>query len=79
MSKPRLTVLPEAMRSWRRERSISQEALAAAVEVTPGMIALIETKRRQPSYELLERIAKVLGISPHALALIEAPAEEDAA
>lgn len=76
--KPRLTVLPEALRCWRRERGVSQEALALAVEVTPGMIALIETSRRQPSMDLLERIAAALGVPSAALALIETPAESAA-
>jgi transcriptional regulator with XRE-family HTH domain len=74
----RLTGLPDALRAWRKQRDgISQETLAARVGVTPGMIALIETGRRQPGLALLVRIAEVLDVPPTALAFV--PVEPDTA
>lgn len=73
MSRRRILVLAGALRAWRKERGLSQERLAHAVGVTPGMIALIETNRRQPSADLLERIATELGVPVDALALIDVP------
>lgn len=69
--RPAITVLPDAMRFVRSTRSISQESLATAVGCTPGMIALIETSRRQPSFDLLGRIAVALEVSPTTIALVE--------
>lgn len=74
MSRPAVTVLPDALKAWRGQRGISQETLAKAVEVSPGMIALIETERRQPSFDLLVKIAAELDVPPGALALIVQPA-----
>lgn len=71
----KLTVLPGALRYRRGEREISQELLAKRVGVTPGMIALIETGRRQPGADLLERIATELGIPADALAFLPEPTE----
>lgn len=73
----RLTVLPGAMKAWRKERGISQETLAKRIDVTPGMIALIETGRRQPGAELLARIAAELRVPADALAFIPATADDD--
>lgn len=69
----RLTVLPGALRAWRKERGISQETLAKHVGVTPGMIALIETGRRQPGADLLDRIAADLGVTSDAIAFVPEP------
>lgn len=55
----------------RSQRDFSQERLAKAVGVTPGMIALIETGRRQPGADLLERIAETLDVDQDAIAFIE--------
>lgn len=74
-SMERLTVLPGAMKAWRKERGISQETLAKRVDRTPGMIALIETGRRQPSAELLAGIAAQLDVPADALAFIPAGTE----
>lgn len=79
LSMDRLTVLPQALKAWRAERQISQETLAKRVSVTPGMIALIETGRRQPSADLLDRIAAVLDVKPGAIAFIPVPDPELAA
>jgi len=57
MSRPRITLNVDALRAARATEGISQEALAALVEVSPGMIGLLETGRRQPSEALLRRIA----------------------
>lgn len=75
----RLTVLPDALKAWRAERGISQETLARRVGKTPGMIALIETGRRQPGRELLDAIADTLGVPAAALAFIPPTVDEAAA
>jgi XRE family transcriptional regulator, fatty acid utilization regulator len=57
MARPTITLNIDALREARRIEGISQETLARLVEVSPGMIGLIETGRRQPSEALLRRIA----------------------
>lgn len=76
--RPHITVLAGAMRHIRKAAGLSQEGVAGVVDVTPGMIALIETGRRQPSEALLARIAECLSCEPEALAFIE-PAADSAA
>jgi transcriptional regulator with XRE-family HTH domain len=61
--------LPEAIKAWRNERKLTQERVAALVGVSPGMIALIETDRRQPGVDLLRRIAAVLEVPTGAIAV----------
>ena len=78
-SRQRIQVLAGSLRFVRGQRDFSQERLANAVGVTPGMIALIETGRRQPGRPLLDRMAAVLDVTPDVLAFIDDDTEESAA
>lgn len=69
--RPVIRVLPGAMRELRARAGMTQEQLAAAARVSPGMIALIETGRRQPGADLLCRLAGALEVGPDALAFVE--------
>jgi len=44
----------------RRERGISQEALALRAHVTRGYLSALEGGRRNPTIQLLEKLAKAL-------------------
>lgn len=72
MRTQQVTTLPVALKEWRRIRQISQATLAKRAEVSEGLIAQIETGRRQPGVANLLAIAKVLEVDPRALALIHA-------
>jgi len=48
------------MKYYRKELGISQAKLAEKANITDNYIALIETGKRFPSVNMLERIAKVL-------------------
>lgn len=50
------------LRSWRRERSISQLDLALAAETTARHISFLETGRSRPSKEMVLRLAEALDI-----------------
>ena len=65
-----VTVLPKAIKAWRAVRGLSQEGLAAASGVSAGMIALIETGRRQPGIRNLFAIAAALDVDPEVIAVI---------
>lgn len=65
-------VLPEGLKAWRRERKMSQAALAAATghQVSEGLIAQIETGRRQPGLANGRSIAAALGVDLEAFAIV---------
>jgi transcriptional regulator with XRE-family HTH domain len=55
------------MKAQRQILGISQAELAGKVGTSTNYIALIETEKRFPKPEMLERIAVALGIDPPAL------------
>ncbi len=70
MAGSEVTVLPVALKAWRKERGLSQEGLADAAGISAGMIAQVETGRRQLGIPNLLSVAEALGVSPHAIAVI---------
>lgn len=65
--------LGEVLREVRKQRGLSQEALALNAGVERNYISLIELGRNSPSIRILYKICKVLDISP---SLLLAQAEE---
>lgn len=61
------TVLALNMKEQRRILGISQAQLAEKVKTSTNYIALIETEKKFPKPEMLERIAVALEIDPPAL------------
>ncbi|MDW7649906.1 MAG: helix-turn-helix domain-containing protein [Bacillota bacterium] len=47
----------------RETKGMTQKQLAGAADVSPGLIAQLETGKVQPSLKTIERIAKALGVS----------------
>jgi DNA-binding XRE family transcriptional regulator len=47
---------------WRSYRGLSAKALADATGATPAAISQIESGKRQPSVDLLKRLAEALGV-----------------
>ena len=74
-------MLPDALKVRRKERGLSQAALATATgkQCSEGLIAQIETGRRQPGLANAVAIAKALDVPLSAIALIYVSAEELAA
>ena len=63
-SKLRMARLKVRLRTWRRERRMTQEALAKKARVTKFYISQLETGLRDnPSLPVLRRLAKALGVS----------------
>src|SRR5215218_2130697 len=50
------------LRSWRRERGISQLDLALAADTTTRHVSFLETGRSRPSREMVLRLAEALDI-----------------
>ena len=61
------TVLAFNIKEQRRILGITQTQLAEKVNTSTNYIALIETEKKFPKPEMLERIAVALGIDPPAL------------
>ena len=55
------------LKAIRKERHITQEKLAEACDTDTAYIGQIETKKRFPSINFIERIAKALEIEPYIL------------
>jgi len=59
--------LGRAVRSLREEAGIDQAVLAARAELSPSLIAEIESGRSDPTWGDVRRVAQALGVSLEAL------------
>ncbi len=59
---------PDNLRRLRRERYLTQTALAKAAGLTQVTIARLERGTQEPSFRSLQRLAQVLGVQPGDLA-----------
>ena len=50
------------VRALRKQAGLSQEELAARTDITVDFVSLIERGINAPSFETLEKLAKVLGV-----------------
>lgn len=70
------SVLAANMKARRKELGLTQEKLAEQVNTAPTYIAMIEAKKRTPSFKMMERLAEVLRIdSPLLFSLKDYPTE----
>jgi len=60
---PELLVLAGAIRHLRRERELSQEALAFAADIHPKHLSEIERANKDPRSTTVARLAEALGVS----------------
>lgn len=54
---------PTRLRELRKERGLTQGQVAGRLGVTPSMVSAYENGIRQPSYEVLIKIARLYGVS----------------
>jgi transcriptional regulator with XRE-family HTH domain len=59
-----LRKLGEKVRTFRRERGLTQEELAESLDLSVAYVSLIERGGRNPPYTTVVAIAHALGISP---------------
>ena len=52
------------IRRYRKERGLTQEELADEVELAVTYVGQIERGQRNPTLDVVERFAKVLGVRP---------------
>ncbi|MFL5271300.1 MAG: helix-turn-helix domain-containing protein [Anaeromyxobacteraceae bacterium] len=55
--------LGENVRARRRDRGLTQEALAQALDLSVAYVSLIERGRRNPPYTTVIAVAKALGVT----------------
>jgi transcriptional regulator with XRE-family HTH domain len=56
------TKLSRVIKTLRQEKGLSQKALAEQVSVTDAYITMLESgKRKNPSLDILKKLAKALG------------------
>src|SRR3954452_4464601 len=57
-------IVARNIRRLRLERGLTQEELAARIRINRNYVGMIERQENSPTVEVLERIAKALGIEP---------------
>ena len=68
----------EVLRALRRQKGLSQEALAHAAEMERNYVSLIELGRHSPSIRIVWKLCSVLDLTPSAfLAAVEARLAQD--
>lgn len=64
---PLADIDPKALREARERAELSQAKLAAAAEISPGYVAMIELGQRRASLGVAAVLARVLGVELDAL------------
>jgi transcriptional regulator with XRE-family HTH domain len=70
-------ILAKNLREYRRKCGVSQSKLAEKAEISTQYIAMIELSRQFPTPEVLDRIARALGIETYELFAVP-PSPENA-
>jgi len=63
------------LRAWREHRQVTQSQLAAAVDTTGAVIALLESGDRTLTEKWLRRLSPALGVKPGFLLKVDPTAE----
>ncbi len=60
-------VVAKNLRRARKERGLSQEALADLVGINRNYVGMIERRENSPTVDMVERLARALEIEPSTL------------
>lgn len=55
------------LRRFRQAKDLSQEELAALLDISPSYISRMESDLKKPSLEMIFRLAGALKVNPHEL------------
>ncbi|WP_304736960.1 helix-turn-helix domain-containing protein [uncultured Desulfovibrio sp.] len=55
------------LRQFRQAKELSQEELAALLDISPSYISRLESDSKKPSLEMIFRLAGALKVNPHEL------------
>ena len=65
--KKKLPLFGPVLRRFRQEKNLSQEELAARLDISPSYISRMESDLKKPSLDIIFRLAKALDVKPHEL------------
>ena len=65
--KKKLPLFWPVLRRFRQEKNLSQEELAARLDISPSYISRMESDLKKPSLDIIFRLAKALDVKPHEL------------
>lgn len=65
--KNNLPLFGPVLRRFRQEKGLSQEELAALLDISTSHISRMESDLKIPSLEMVFRLAKALEVKPHEL------------
>lgn len=65
--KNKLPPFGPVLRRFRQEKNLSQEELAARIDISPSYISRMESNVKKPSLEMVFRLADALDVKPHLL------------
>lgn len=60
----------QAIKILRTKRQVTQRDLAIGAGVSQGFLSLVEKGKREPGFELIERVANVLRVPPQLVFLL---------
>jgi len=55
------------LRQFRQAKELSQEELAALLDISPSYISRLDSDLKKPSLEMIFRLAGALKVNPHEL------------
>lgn len=67
MSKNKLTTFGETIKSLRLEKKLPQRKVAALLDIDTSILSKYEKNVRQPSNDLIEKIAKIFNVDSQTL------------
>ena len=67
MSKNKLTTFGETIKNLRLEKNLPQRKVAALLDIDTSILSKYEKNVRQPSKELIEKIAKIFNVDSQTL------------
>ena len=70
-------IFGENVRFYRKEKGLSQEQLAEALEISINHLSIIETGKQFVTYNLLEKIIELFEVAPSALFYTESLSKID--
>ena len=62
-----LPLFGPVLRRFRQEKNLSQEELAASLDISPSYISRMESDTKKPSLEMIFRLAKALNVKAYEL------------
>ncbi|MFW5782515.1 MAG: helix-turn-helix domain-containing protein [Candidatus Muiribacteriaceae bacterium] len=60
-----IEVFSNNLKKYRLEHKLTQEQLAELVDIHPKYLSELERARKQPNFDIIQRLSKTLNVKPH--------------